>query len=334
MKDTGSFLLSLLVHLAIGWGILVQMSNRVYLLEGGTLPVIQASFVADKYQYKSIEKEIEKELNQEKKRDEEAEKQAKLEEKEKLEEEKKEKAEREKEAELRKAKDEQEKANKEAAEKAEEDRLELVRKEAKEKKKKKEEDRKKEEKKKEDDRKKAEKKKEEDRKKEEKKKKLAELKKKKKAERKVFDKKMKKLRDKAMKKELRDERRRDRKQKAVAARDALHKEMDNEKPAKRAGVKGGSRNATLRGKYITAIQRKIQSNWIKPPSADGPIKCRLRVVQSRGGYVKSVRVTNCNGDALLNSSLETAVRKADPLPYLGFEKVFEGDLNLIYEPKK
>ena len=64
-----------------------------------------------------------------------------------------------------------------------------------------------------------------------------------------------------------------------------------------------------------------------PDSAQPGIRCSLRIVQIPGGEVIQVSVTSpCNVDDLTRRSIEAAVLKAQPLPYRGYESVFQRDI--------
>ncbi len=103
-------------------------------------------------------------------------------------------------------------------------------------------------------------------------------------------------------------------------------------PADRLGNNG--RDDSLLGRYSLAIQAVVKQNWLRPDSARPGIRCVLRVVQIPGGEVIQVSVsTPCNADDLTRRSIEAAVLKAQPLPYRGFESVFQREIrfNFTYD---
>ena len=53
----------------------------------------------------------------------------------------------------------------------------------------------------------------------------------------------------------------------------------------------------LRDQYIARLRNRIQSAWIKPPSARVGLDCLVQVTQVPGGEVTDAQVTQCNGDA-------------------------------------
>ena len=84
---------------------------------------------------------------------------------------------------------------------------------------------------------------------------------------------------------------------------------------------------SLDGRYKVAIQQAVQQNWLRPESTRPGIRCALRIVQIPGGEVIQASVsTPCNADDLTRRSIEAAVLKAQPLPYTGFETVFQREI--------
>jgi colicin import membrane protein len=100
-------------------------------------------------------------------------------------------------------------------------------------------------------------------------------------------------------------------------------------PADRLGNNGT--NDSLVGRYALAIQQAVTNNWSRPDSAQPGIRCTLRIVQIPGGEVIQVSVTSpCNADDLTRRSIEAAVLKAQPLPYRGYESVFQRDIRFNF----
>jgi colicin import membrane protein len=88
----------------------------------------------------------------------------------------------------------------------------------------------------------------------------------------------------------------------------------------------------LRDRYITLLRNRIQSAWIKPPSARAGVDCLVEVTQVPGGEVTAARVTQCNGDAAVRQSIENAVYRASPLPEPPDPALFERNLELRFKP--
>jgi len=91
---------------------------------------------------------------------------------------------------------------------------------------------------------------------------------------------------------------------------------------------------SLQAQYEAAIQNAVTENWLRPDSAQVGLRCKLRIVQIPGGDVIGVQLMNpCNADPLTRDSIEQAVKRASPLPYKGYEKAFQRqiDFNFTYD---
>lgn len=88
----------------------------------------------------------------------------------------------------------------------------------------------------------------------------------------------------------------------------------------------------LLARYQAALQEAILRNWRRPDSVPLGQRCKLNIRQIPGGEVIDVQVaSNCPYDELGRRSVEAAVLKAQPLPYAGFEAVFNRNLTLNFE---
>lgn len=100
-------------------------------------------------------------------------------------------------------------------------------------------------------------------------------------------------------------------------------------PAQQLGNQGTDNS--LLGRYQLAIQQAVQQNWLRPESARPGIRCSVVIVQIPGGEVIQASVSApCNADDLTRRSLEAAVLKAQPLPYNGFESVFQREIRFNF----
>ncbi|ANB18977.1 cell envelope integrity protein TolA [Dokdonella koreensis] len=107
-----------------------------------------------------------------------------------------------------------------------------------------------------------------------------------------------------------------------------------EQRAAQAQTGAGGQDNDLAARYAAAIQAAVTSSWNRPDSAQAGLRCTLQIKQIPGGDVISVQVgTPCNADAPTRNSIEQAVMRAAPLPYQGYEKVFQRqiDFNFRYE---
>ena len=93
-----------------------------------------------------------------------------------------------------------------------------------------------------------------------------------------------------------------------------------------------ARSADAKAAYMFAIQRRISSKWVRPPTAITGIECTVSIQQLPGGEVLSVSIGACNGDAVVRRSIENAVRQASPLPSPRDPSVFDRNLTLIFKP--
>jgi colicin import membrane protein len=113
---------------------------------------------------------------------------------------------------------------------------------------------------------------------------------------------------------------------AIAEAD-LRRQMDNEQAEFRAG-----QIATKEEEYYVAIQSQVTNNWLRPPTARSGLRCRLKIVQIPGGQVISAAIAgSCNADEATRRSLVAAVERTGSLPYRGFEKVFEREIDFLFK---
>ena len=98
-------------------------------------------------------------------------------------------------------------------------------------------------------------------------------------------------------------------------------------PPGNAGVGAG-----LAAPYAAALQEAILRNWTRPDNIPPGQRCRINIRQTVGGQVVSAQVDpSCPYDELGRRSVEAAVLKAEPLPYAGFESVFQRNLILNFQ---
>ena len=90
----------------------------------------------------------------------------------------------------------------------------------------------------------------------------------------------------------------------------------------------------MRSRYTAALGEAIRRNWSRPDNVPLGQRCRLTIRQLPGGEVVDVQVSpGCPYDDLGKRSVEAAVLKAQPLPYAGFEPVFNRTLILNFDPQ-
>jgi len=97
-------------------------------------------------------------------------------------------------------------------------------------------------------------------------------------------------------------------------------------PAGNSGV-----DPNLTGEYAAAIQRAVLNQWVRPDSVPLGQRCSISIRQLPGGEVVEVSVSpNCPYDDAGKRSIEAAVLRAQPLPYRGFESVFQRNLTFNF----
>lgn len=81
---------------------------------------------------------------------------------------------------------------------------------------------------------------------------------------------------------------------------------------------------SLAARYAAAIQARVQANWMRPDHVGDNLDCQVQIKQAPGGQVLSVEVIaeKCHVDESVRRSVRAAVLRAQPLPYEGFESVF------------
>ena len=88
----------------------------------------------------------------------------------------------------------------------------------------------------------------------------------------------------------------------------------------------------LASRYAAALTDAILRNWTRPESVPLGQRCVIVIRQVAGGTVIDAKVDpSCPYDELGRRSVEAAVLKAQPLPYAGYEAVFNRNLRLNFE---
>ena len=104
-----------------------------------------------------------------------------------------------------------------------------------------------------------------------------------------------------------------------------------QRPAQATASQGtpgqGGTSDDLTAKYAAAIQQAVLNQWIRPDTVPLGQTCTLLIRQLPGGEVMDAKVDpSCPYDEAGKRSLEAAVLRAQPLPYRGFESVFNRNL--------
>jgi colicin import membrane protein len=86
-------------------------------------------------------------------------------------------------------------------------------------------------------------------------------------------------------------------------------------------------------RYIARIQYQVESNWVKPASAQSGLSCEVAVKQLPSGDVVDVRTVRCNGDDMVRRSIEDAVHRSSPLPLPENNLLFDRNLSFTFQPE-
>lgn len=125
-----------------------------------------------------------------------------------------------------------------------------------------------------------------------------------------------------------------RRQREAAAREAQQAERQLQKIADARAARAADAPAAtppgnngvdtgLLAQYQAAIQQAVLSKWTRPETVPLGARCKLVIRQLPGGEVMSAEVSSpCDYDEQGRRSIEAAVLKAQPLPYSGYEPVF------------
>jgi colicin import membrane protein len=117
----------------------------------------------------------------------------------------------------------------------------------------------------------------------------------------------------------------------TAARAAAGASTAGSSGAAKPAAGGGGTSDDLRAKYAAAIQQKVLASWTRPDNVPFGQRCKIVIVQLPGGNVSSAKVSpDCPFDEAGRRSIEAAVLNAQPLPYRGFETVFDRQLNFTF----
>ena len=161
---------------------------------------------------------------------------------------------------------------------------------------------------------------EQQRKDEERKKQLADIRKQREAAEKALKLEQQKLA------QLEDRQRADR---ASAEKQRVQAQAEREADQAQSGA--GGQDDDLTARYVAAIQSAVTNNWNRPDSAQSGLRCTIMITQIPGGDLLNVSISSpCNADQVTRNSIESAVRKAAPLPYKGYEKVFQRSIKFNF----
>jgi colicin import membrane protein len=125
-------------------------------------------------------------------------------------------------------------------------------------------------------------------------------------------------------------------QQAAAEKKMLDQQMAAEAAAlqKQQQAIQARRNRQLQSSWIGQLKATIQRNWVIPPGYQPGQSCQVTVKQDQGGYILSLQIGQCTGDELFRRSVETAVKRSEPLPLAPNPQVFQATLNFTFKPNE
>ena len=99
----------------------------------------------------------------------------------------------------------------------------------------------------------------------------------------------------------------------AARKEALAASIAREEALKQAQIKAAAEK-TAQAWVSRYFRPKVEQVWLKPPSAQTGMSCKIQVRLQSDGRVSTVDAVCTGGDAAFERSAEAAVRKAAPFP--------------------
>ena len=110
---------------------------------------------------------------------------------------------------------------------------------------------------------------------------------------------------------------------------ALDQEMANAKAAQsQAALRKGVED------WVAKIRGKIRGNVVLPPDIKGNPEAEFQITLLSSGEVLNLKLAKSSGNAALDSAIERAIRKSDPLPKPDKGEFFQRELLLKYRPRE
>jgi len=86
--------------------------------------------------------------------------------------------------------------------------------------------------------------------------------------------------------------------------------------------------------WMLALNQKVNRNWLRPAHIPDGLECVVRVEQLPTGDVVRATVTRCNGDEIIQRSIEDAVLKSSPLPTPSSRALYDRNIDFVFKPTK
>jgi len=119
----------------------------------------------------------------------------------------------------------------------------------------------------------------------------------------------------------------EKKKKEAELREQLQRELSSEETARKSAATSAAQN-----QWVEAIRAKVIPNFNPPPGTPDTFQCRVSVNLLPGGQVVGVKLLDSCGNPILDSAVERAIRKSDPLPTPDNPAAFERELEFTFVP--
>lgn len=96
-----------------------------------------------------------------------------------------------------------------------------------------------------------------------------------------------------------------------------------------SAAKAGIPESDLLTNYRAALRAKIARTWSSLTDRSFPSDCSLQLSLNPGGALAATSANGCNLSQEDRLQLEAAALMAQPLPYAGYETVFQHELSLV-----
>ena len=88
------------------------------------------------------------------------------------------------------------------------------------------------------------------------------------------------------------------------------------------------------GNWMAAIRQRVIQSWIRPPSVQPGLDCYVKITLLPSGQVVHAKMGQCNGNAVIQQSIITAVLKASPLPIPQDPQAFSRNITFEFAPEQ
>jgi len=151
----------------------------------------------------------------------------------------------------------------------------------------------------------------------------------------------KRIEDEARKRKIEEEKRRKAEEEEMLRQAMIAEEkalMQEQMAAEEASLAAEHEKQALSeiNKYRALIRQQIERNWRRPTGSRSGLSCEVFVRLIPGGGVSHVEITKSSGDGIFDSSVEKAIRKAEPLPVPSDPDLFDRfrDLRFEFKPEQ